>query len=512
MALVPASVDFTDKDQDSLLARLQNVTSSVLPEWTDFNEANFGNLLLNLFAFVGDVLTFYQDAQARETRLVTARRRKNLLSLAKLLGFTPKGNTPAQADQTFTLAQVPTNDVVIPVGTIVRTADVTGAVEFRLLAALTIAASTDPPVGIGTVENSVEAQDTFTSNSLPNQEFQLTRVPFIDTLPAASNGVTDDVGTFTQVDNFLNSTSSDLHYTIIVDENDRATIRFGNGTNGVVPTGTITVTYKTGGGRAGNVDATKINRIVGAFTDVLSNPVTITVSNAADASGGADRESNASIRQRAPESTRVLNRAVAREDYEIVARDVTGVARALMLTSNEDTAIPENTGHLRIIPTGGGLPTQVLKDQVLDTFVGDSATFPPTLTFNLLVLDPVFLDVTVRATVFFASDEAAVKTATAQRVRDTLTAFFASEKADGSLNEDIGFGFEFKDASGAPAGEIPLSTIFNVVNDTSGIRKIGDLVNDFLVNGLHRDLTIQAREFPQLTSTVLIDGDTGLEV
>lgn len=512
MALVPASIDYTDKDFDSILLRLQNVTTSVFPEWTDFNRANYGNLLLELFAFVGDVTTFYQDAQARETRIVTARRRKNLLALGKLIGFVPKGNTPAQADETFTLAAVPANDVIIPKDTVVRTADVSGAIEYRLLADLTILAAADPPVGIGTVESSVEVSDTFTSNGLPNQEFQLTRIPFIDTLPAVDSGVTDDVGTFTQVDNFLNSAAVDLHYTIIVDENDRATIRFGNGTNAVIPTGTITTLYTTGGGKAGNVDATKISRVVGSFTDILANPVTVTVTNAEDASGGDDRESNASIRQRAPETLRVLNRAVAREDFEIVARGISGVGRALMLTVNEDEIIPENTGHLHIIPVGGGLPTQTLKDTVLDAFTGDDAAFPSTLTFNVLVLDPVFLPVTVQATIYFVSDDADLQAEAAALVRSNLTAYFEGENDDGSLNEDIGFGFDFKDASGGPSGEIPLSTIFNVVRDTVGIRKIGDLVGDFLINNEHRDLVITAREFPSLIASILINGDTGDQV
>lgn len=508
MAIIPSSIDFSDKDFDSWLLRLQNVLQSTFPEWTDFNRASFGNILLELYAFTLDTTSFYQDAQARETRIVTARRRKNLLALGKLIGFEPKGNTPAQSDQVFTLAAVPTNDVVFPTGTIVRTAEITGSVEFRLLAPLTIAASTNPPTAMATVENSVESQDVFTSTGLPNQEFALTRIPFISTLPSPG-GVTDDANNFSQVDNFLNSSSSDYHYTITVDENDRATITFGNGVNGAVPIGTITVTYKTGGGVVGNVDAGRINRIVGSFTDILSNPVSVTTTNPEDASGGADRESNDSIRQRAPETLRVLNRAVAREDYEIAARQVAGVSRALMLTSNEDETVDENAGNLYVIATGGGAPSQALKDSVLAQFVGASAAFPRTLTFNVQVLDPIFLDTTVQATIYFTSNDAAAKTTAANAVRTNLTAFFASENSDGSLNEDIGFGFDFKDASGNAAGEIPLSTIHNVVRDTPGIRKIGDLVSDFQINGQHRDLSIASREFPRLTTITLIDGDTG---
>ena len=58
MALLAQASDFTDRDFDALRLRLQSLVRSVFPEWTDFNVANFGNLLLELYAFVGDVLGF----------------------------------------------------------------------------------------------------------------------------------------------------------------------------------------------------------------------------------------------------------------------------------------------------------------------------------------------------------------------------------------------------------------------------------------------------------------------
>ena len=75
MATLPESVDYTDKDFDALRARLIALIKSVFPDWTDFDVASFGNLLVELYAYVGDVLTFYQDNLARESRLVTATQR-----------------------------------------------------------------------------------------------------------------------------------------------------------------------------------------------------------------------------------------------------------------------------------------------------------------------------------------------------------------------------------------------------------------------------------------------------
>src|SRR5882724_82391 len=117
MGLLTQTADYTDKDFDSLRLRLQSLVRSVFPDWTDFNVANFGNVLLELYAFVGDVLTFFQDNQARESRLLTATQRKNLIALTKLLGFRPAGARAATVDEVFSLAAPPVADVILRGGT-----------------------------------------------------------------------------------------------------------------------------------------------------------------------------------------------------------------------------------------------------------------------------------------------------------------------------------------------------------------------------------------------------------
>src|SRR4051812_44127695 len=144
MGLLARATDYTDKDFDSLRLRLQSLVRSVFPDWTDFNVANFGNILLELYAFVLDVVVVYQDNQARESRLMTATQRKNLIALTKLLGFRPEGGRAATVEEVFTLAAVPIADVVLPQGTLVRTAAITDPVVFQLLGDVVIAAGASP--------------------------------------------------------------------------------------------------------------------------------------------------------------------------------------------------------------------------------------------------------------------------------------------------------------------------------------------------------------------------------
>ena len=95
MALLPENLDYTDKDFDSLRVRLFNLITGAFPTWSEQNVATFGNILVELFAHVGDVILFYQDNQAGESRITTAQLRRSLLALSKLLSFEPAGQTAA---------------------------------------------------------------------------------------------------------------------------------------------------------------------------------------------------------------------------------------------------------------------------------------------------------------------------------------------------------------------------------------------------------------------------------
>ncbi len=498
MGLLTQAKDLTDKDFDSLRLRLQSLVRSVFPDWTDFNVANFGNILLELYAFVLDVLVVYQDNQARESRLLTATQRKNLIALCKLLGFRPAGARAATVEESFALAVAPIANVVLPQGTRVRTASVTEPIVFQLLSDVVIPAGAAPPIMTGILEDSAPQDELFASTGLPNQEVVLPATPFLDSSAQVEAGN----GDYFEAQNFLSSTATDRHFIVVVDQADRATIRFGNGVNGAIPSGTITVRYKTGGGAAGNVNAGTLTRLEGSFADVEGNPVSIAATNPRPASGGSDRESIAQIQTLAPESIRVLSRTVSREDYEVNARRLPEVARALMLTSNEDPGIAENTGILFVIPRGGGVPSQALKDAVKRQV---TVVFPNTLTFQVAVQDPSYLPVDIQATIFLRQGANAKVVRAA--IEKALASFFAVSLPDGTPNPQVDFGWNLKNANGDPASEIAFSDVFNVVRDVAGVRKIGDGPDDFLINGAPGDLVLGTREFPVLGRVDLLNGD-----
>jgi len=501
MAIFPSPYDnYSSRDQDSIESRIFDLISSVFPKWTNRQRHNFGNILVGGFSFVGDLLGFYLDKLARETRWMTAKMRKNVIALAKLIDYKLPGAGAATGDVRVILknASALSGTVNIPAGTIIRTVEVTDPVKGELQADLNIVVATGEMTG--SWEHSLtQSPQVVASSGLPDFSMYLPFGPYLEDSASVS---TPTQSPWEEVDNFLQSRPTDLHYVVGVDHLDRATITFGDGNQGAIPVGNVTVNYKTGGGIAGNLEPGALTVIEGNFVDSSGNKAYVEAYNDADTSGGVPREEVSASKVNGPASLRVQTRTVSREDYEINAKRVVGVGRALFLTSNEQTGIAENRGRLYIIPSDGGTPSTALKNAV---YTMCTETYPNTTTFQFEVLDPVYKTIDTEAWIYLAegADASTVKTA----IQEALEDYYEPMMADGTENPNVDFGWYYKDADGNPAGEIAWSDIFNVVRDVSGVRKVEP--TKFLLNGLQNDVAIGNWQFPANGSLTLINGDTG---
>lgn len=117
-------------------------------------------------------------------------------------------------------------------------------------------------------------------------------------------------------------------FVVETESDGRTRLRFGDGVHGRRPApGTnLVVTYRVGGGRAGNLGADTIRRAVAAadLAAVLS-----AVRNPIPASGGMDPEPLEHVRLAAPQAFRTQERAVTEDDYAVVAQRHPEVQRAV---------------------------------------------------------------------------------------------------------------------------------------------------------------------------------------
>jgi len=83
----PPPINYLAKDYGSFRTVLLNRLNQLLPTWTGTSEADMGVMLAELLAYVGDNLSYHQDAVATEAYLLTARSRVSLRRHALLVDY-----------------------------------------------------------------------------------------------------------------------------------------------------------------------------------------------------------------------------------------------------------------------------------------------------------------------------------------------------------------------------------------------------------------------------------------
>lgn len=87
-------IKYLGKDFDGFKASLLEFAKTYYPNtYKDFGDASTGMMFIDMAAYVGDVLSYYTDYQFKESLPLTAEERKNIIMLARYMGYKPKVTT-----------------------------------------------------------------------------------------------------------------------------------------------------------------------------------------------------------------------------------------------------------------------------------------------------------------------------------------------------------------------------------------------------------------------------------
>jgi hypothetical protein len=378
-------VDYMSRDYDSILSGLRAQIPDKLPEWTDFeSEADFGNVLLQLFAHMGDIISYYQDRIANECFLGTARERRSIIQHLSLIGYSLSTAAPASTKLTISVADTVGGEFRLSQGDAFATKSTKEkpSVRFEYNGSdITInldSFQTDPQnpgskIYTVPVEQGRRIRNDLIgiSDGTPNQRFKLNFSPLIlrSTEPSETGSqevelrseLGTDIRSWALQESLAFSLENQFDYVIEIDEDDQATLVFGDGILGAIPPAgaQLVANYRVGGGPQGNVSANSIDTIVDA---PALNLLSATVSNRLPATGGAQRESISHAVQHAPKVFRSQKRAVTAEDYQALALNFKGVGKVRALPSNW------NRVTLHVAPDGGGRVSDILIANLLAYF------------------------------------------------------------------------------------------------------------------------------------------------
>jgi hypothetical protein len=355
----PLTIDYTDRDFESLRVALVERIRNRIPEWRGDNPSDFGLALVESFAHVGDVVNYYIDRVANEGSIFTAIQRQSLLNLARSYGYIPSGFSAANI--TLRIAPRPgiTEELTVPEGSVfslrVVDRDVTDYLYFTTTgsAILNASGSELPFADVAAINarpvtvdfpadpenpNDIDGEElTSGSSGTPNQVYALSKDRVVtDSIDVyVQNG--ERYGRWNQVENISDAGPTDPVFEVQITADNQTLIIFGDGVAGAIPAiyEGIKVQYFYGGGSQGNVPVTTpftqlttyyIPELDVEETAAISGAVTISAITAGV--GGSDPDSDDVIRGIAPSVLLTSGRAISLEDFTGIALRTRNVFRA----------------------------------------------------------------------------------------------------------------------------------------------------------------------------------------
>jgi len=89
-------INYLSRDFGQLKQSLVDFAKTYYPNsYKDFSDASTGMMFIEMAAYVGDVMSFYIDYQFKESMLVNAEERKNIIDAAASLGYKAKVTSPS---------------------------------------------------------------------------------------------------------------------------------------------------------------------------------------------------------------------------------------------------------------------------------------------------------------------------------------------------------------------------------------------------------------------------------
>ena len=327
--------DYSSRDYSTIKSDLLARASRIAPEWTDRDPADFGMVMVDLWAQMGDVLHYYVDRAAGETFLPTATQRESVLSYARLFDYDPASRTSAQG--TVTLNNSGSTAVSLPKYTrlIARNDDTT--YQLYTLAGETLGANGNTTVSVaeGVIVASPSETLTNSSTGTDAQRYRLANLNVVKdsvVITVYEDGVT--ATEYRYVLRLSDALPGERVFMLNTTATGYIEVVFGTASRGFVPPANsiITATYAYSSGSLGNLPANSVT----SFRE--STPANVTIVSSSTLTGGRDAESINSMRSTIPSVISSQNRAVTLNDYTNLALSIDGVQKAAVQYAGPQTA------------------------------------------------------------------------------------------------------------------------------------------------------------------------------
>lgn len=377
----------------------------------DFEGSNL-SIILDLLAYVTHYTGYYTHMLNSESRVDSAKTRSSLVSMGKLVGYTPRSKRASRAKIQLSVGVTPesipsTKFVVIPRGTAVKS--INNSTDTRTfwisddLYVHNISGDASAPRYVSkpveVFEGEYNTHRFVVDNTLTNQKF---KIPFtgVDTTTLKITVRDSELSTkskvFKPVTDFIDVNGQSNVYFLSATHDGYYEISFGNGVYGsalqhgqIIDCGFI-VTNGESGNNARQFQYSGDFEYMGEFYPISIDTIEIS-------SGGSDIESLDEMRFNIPNHFRAQNRSVMVDDCKnILLREFQNID-SINVWGGEDN-IPKQYGHVFVCikPSFGHILSQASKDTVVDIIRRKS---PPGI--RPVVVDADYLFITLQFNVLY---------------------------------------------------------------------------------------------------------------
>ena len=331
----------SDFDFDNIKANLKTFLQNQ-PEFSDYNFEGSGfAVLLDTLAYNTHYLGFNANMFVNESYLDSADIRKNVVALAKAIGYTPSSVKAPMAEVDILINNASGSSVLMNKGTtFTTTVDGTGY-NFLTNEDITItpASGVYKFSGVNLYEGTLVTFKYTVDSADVDQKFLIKNINAdTSTLKVTvQNSVSDStLNTYTLATGLRNLDNTSKVYFLQETDNGKFEVYFGDGVIGnKLEDGNIVILeyIVTNKDEANGASSFELGSNIGGFSNV-------TITTKSDAQGGSEAETKESIRFNAPLQYTSQDRAVTATDYESIVKTLYPNALSVSAWGGEDDETP----------------------------------------------------------------------------------------------------------------------------------------------------------------------------
>ena len=358
----------SDYDFDAIKTNLK----SFLQGQTQFQDYDFEgsslNILLDILSYNTHYLAYLANMSTNELYLDSADIRNNIVSLAKMIGYTPSSPRAPLASIDVTLNAATGTSVTMNKGTVFTTTVndtsyqyVTNS-DFTITPAAGVYKFSNLPIYEGTLVTFKYTADTTDVDQrfiIPSAKAD-TSTLLVKVQNSSSDSTTE---TYSLAGGYNNVTSTSKVYFIQEGQDGKYEIYFGDGVNGAsLDDGNIVILeyIVTNIEDSNGASSFSLSGNIGGFTNV-------TISTVSSAQGGANSETDESIRLNAPLQYAAQDRAVTTTDYETLVQSIYPNALSVSAWGGEDDETPRyGIVKIGIKAASGSTLTETTKQDIVN--------------------------------------------------------------------------------------------------------------------------------------------------